>query len=73
MEQHVNGRPRIQGQCGLNKVARVVGTVAGYWHRSTRGDMLADVERLIKDSPERSITAAAVVGLLLGTLIRARS
>lgn len=73
MEQYLNGRPSVDSSCGLRKVARFVGTAAGYVQRSSRGDMLADVERLLKRSPERSLVAAGILGLVLGTFLRARA
>jgi hypothetical protein len=72
MEQYLNGRPSVQSQCGLAKFARFVGTAAGYVQRTSRGDVIADAERLLKRSPERSIVAAGILGLVLGTFLRVR-
>lgn len=59
-------------QCnGLAKIARTVGAAAGYLQRS-RTDMLGDAEMLHNRSPERSVVAAAAIGLLLGTVLRNR-
>jgi ElaB/YqjD/DUF883 family membrane-anchored ribosome-binding protein len=46
--------------------------VAGYVHRSTLQDMLADAEQQMKRSPEAYLVAAAAIGLLAGTLLRYR-
>jgi len=56
----------------LVKIARIIGTAAGYYQRSSRGDMLADAEQLLLRAPERSLLAAAGVGLLFGTALRGR-
>lgn len=59
-----------QNECGLVQVARMVGTAAGYMQRSTRDDFVVDAKRLLMRSPDRSLMAAAAVGLVLGTLLR---
>jgi len=56
----------------LVKIARMIGTAAGYYQRSSRGDMLADAQQLLMRAPERSLLAAAGVGLLFGTALRGR-
>lgn len=48
----------------------MIGTAAGYLQRSTRGHVIADAKRLVMRSPDRSMMAAAAVGLVLGTLLR---
>jgi ElaB/YqjD/DUF883 family membrane-anchored ribosome-binding protein len=57
-------------ECNLIQFARVIGTAAGYLHRSKRGDILASAQKLLTRSPDRSLMAAAAVGLLMGTLLR---
>lgn len=61
-----------QNQCSLVQVARMIGTAVGYVQRSNRGDMIEDARRLLSRSPDRSMIAAAAVGLLLGNLLRSR-
>jgi ElaB/YqjD/DUF883 family membrane-anchored ribosome-binding protein len=48
----------------------MIGTAAGYLQRSKSGDMIADAKRLLMRSPDRSIMAAAAIGLLLGAVLR---
>jgi ElaB/YqjD/DUF883 family membrane-anchored ribosome-binding protein len=60
----------MQNECNLIQFAKMVGTAAGYLERSRRGNLLADAGRLLQRSPDRSMMAAAAVGLLLGTLLR---
>lgn len=59
-----------QNDCNLVQVARVLGTAAGYLQRSARGDILGDAKRLLKSSPDRSLMAAAALGLALGAFLR---
>jgi hypothetical protein len=59
-----------QNECNLVQIARIIGTAAGYVHRSTRGDVLADAKSLLMRSPDRSLMAAAAVGLALGAFLR---
>jgi hypothetical protein len=59
-----------QSECNLVQLARMIGTTAGYLQRSARGDFLADAKTLLKRSPDRSLMAAAAVGLALGAFLR---
>ncbi len=63
-----------QSECNLIQFARLVGTTvgtaAGYLQRSARGDILEDAKRLLMRSPDRSLMAAAAVGLALGAFLR---
>ena len=62
-----------RNQCSaLIKIARTVGTAAGYFERSSTRDMIADAGMLLLRSPEQSVLAAAALGLLLGTVVRNR-
>lgn len=59
--------------CGaLRKTARLIGTAAGYFQRSSQHEMVADAERLVKRSPERSMMIAGAIGLMLGAIVRPR-
>lgn len=59
-----------QRECNLIQIARLIGTAAGYLERSARGDILADAKTLLMRSPDRSLMAAAAVGLALGAFLR---
>jgi len=59
-----------QNECNLIQIARMVGTAAGYLQRSRRDNLISDAKRLLTQSPDRSLMAAAAVGLVLGTLLR---
>lgn len=59
-----------QNECNLIQIARMIGTAAGYLQRSTRGDIVADAKNLLTRSPDRSLMAAAAVGLALGAFLR---
>lgn len=59
-----------QSECNLVQIARLIGTAAGYVQRSSRGDMLANAKTLLMRSPDRSLLAAAAVGLALGAFLR---
>lgn len=59
-----------QNECNLIQFARIIGTTAGYLQRSARGDILAETRSLLMRSPDRSLMAAAAVGLALGAFLR---
>jgi hypothetical protein len=59
-----------QRECNLIQIARMIGTAAGYVQRSSRGDILTDAKSLLMRSPDRSLMAAAAVGLALGAFLR---
>lgn len=59
-----------QSRSTLIQIARLTGTAAGYMQRSARGDLIEDAKRLLMRSPDRSMMAAAAIGLVLGTLLR---
>lgn len=59
-----------QRECNLVQLARMVGTAAGYLERSARGDLFAGAKTLLMRSPDRSLMAAAAVGLALGAFLR---
>jgi len=59
-----------RNDCNLVNVARLIGTAAGYLQRSKSGDMIADAKRLLMRSPDRSMMAAAAIGLVLGAVLR---
>ena len=61
-------------QCDvLTNIARSVGRAAGYLQGRSRNGIITDAQRLLLNMPERSLLAAAGVGLLLGTVLRNRS
>ena len=69
----IDGAFSVNHRCdALTKIAKTVGTAAGYLQRSNSGSMLADAQGLLMRSPERSVLAAAGIGLLLGTVLRNR-
>lgn len=59
-----------QSDCNLIQFARMIGTAAGYLQRGARGDILTDAKSLLRRSPDRSLMAAAAVGLALGAFLR---
>jgi hypothetical protein len=59
-----------KSECNLIQCARMLGTAAGYLQRGARGDFLSDAKRLLLHSPDRSLVAAAALGLALGAFLR---
>ena len=61
-----------QTECNLVNVARMIGAAAGYFQRSNRREIIADIKALVTRAPDRSMVAGAVVGLALGILLKQR-
>jgi len=52
------------------KVAEGVDTAAGYLHEHSTDEMLADVERYVREHPTQSLAGAVFAGFLLGRALR---
>ena len=53
----------------LTKMGRLIGLTAGYLRRARAKDVIADVQDSMMRVPERYITVAAAIGLVLGFLV----
>lgn len=69
--QEFSHSPDIRYQCNaLTDLAKAAGRAAGYLQSRNRREMIGDAERLLKQSPERAMLAATVLGLLAGVALR---
>lgn len=70
--QFEQSQQAADGHVVLTRIAERIGAAAGYFQTHDTKAIIADAERLMVRSPERSMATAAAFGLWLGTVLRNR-